>query len=60
MKESFKEDSAYAPLLGTESLKDSIYVPLGEKAVQKQTRFYFDTNIIDNYLFFWVNKFVSV
>ena len=49
MEESLKDsDSAYIPLLGKETV------------VQKPTPFYFDTNIINNYLFFWVNKFVSV
>ncbi len=39
---------------------DSAYIPLLQSVVPKPTPFYFDTNIIDNYLFFWVNKFVNV
>ena len=43
-------------------MEDSIQVPLLEPSsdVDKKVPEYFDTNIFDNYLFFWVNRFVSV
>jgi len=44
-----------------ESLKDSTQIPLLEPpVVQKPKPLYWNTNIFDNYLFFWVNKFVNV
>jgi len=44
-----------------ESPKDSTQIPLLDQVpVQKPVPAYFDTNIFDNYLFFWVNKFVDV
>jgi len=44
-----------------ESPKDSTQVPLLEpESAQKQVPNYFDTNLIDKYMFFWVNKFVDV
>jgi len=43
-----------------ESIPDSTQIPLLDHPVQKQVPNYFDTNIIDKYLFFWVNKFVNV
>lgn len=38
----------------------SAHIPLLEQVAHKKTPLYFDINIIDNYLFFWVNKFVEV
>ncbi len=45
-----------------ESLKDSTQIPLLEPPleVQKPKPLYWNTNIVDNYLFFWVSKFVDV
>ena len=44
-----------------DSIPDSTQIPLLDPPPpQKQVPAYFDTNILDNYLFFWVNKFVNV
>jgi len=43
-----------------DSLKDSTQIPLLDQPVEKPKPLYFDNNIIDNYMFFWVNKFVAV
>jgi len=43
-----------------ESIKDSTQIPLLDQPVEKPKPLYFDNNIIDNYMFFWVNKFVAM
>jgi len=44
-----------------ESLKDSTQIPLLDQVPdQKPVPAYFDTNIFDNYLFFWVRNFVDL
>ena len=43
-----------------DSIPDSTQIPLLDPPIQKSVPAYFDTNILDNYLFFWVNKFVNV
>jgi len=42
-----------------ESNQDSIQIPLLDQPIDKPKPAYFDTNIFDNYLFFWVNKIVD-
>jgi len=43
-----------------ESNQDSIQIPLLDQPPPKSKPTYFDTNIFDNLLFFWVNKIVDV
>jgi len=44
-----------------EESNGSIQVPLLEnQSNPKPPKAYFDTNIIDNYLLFWVGKFIDV
>ena len=43
-----------------ESVPDPTQIPLLDPPPQKQVPAYFDTNILDNCLFFWVNKFIAV
>ena len=43
-----------------ESNQDSIQIPLLDQPPPKSKPTYFDTNVFDNLLFFWVNKIVNV